>query len=116
MRKIIVSILSTLCLVFSLTGCAKCINTEYKTVEVEIVNEYFQDSYTTYMWTGKCTIPVHHSAEYEITVKYNGINYRFDGEDIYNKYKNKIGQTAMATLEIRTYDDGTVRYNITGLE
>ena len=51
MRRIIVSILLTLCLVFSLTGCAKCINTEYKTVEVEIVNEYNfdnSDPYTDY--------------------------------------------------------------------
>lgn len=114
--RIISILLLTICLVFVLTGCAKCINTEYKTVEVEIVNEYYKKSYTTYLWTGQAGLPKKHPAIYEITVKYNGEEYTFNDEDTYNKYKDKVGQTTTGTLEIRTYDNGSVRYDIIGLE
>ena len=101
---------------FILTGCAKCISTEYENVEVNIVDEYHRNTYITPIRVGKVTTMVTHPAVYRITVEYNGVKYTVSGNDTYNKYKDMVGQTAMATLEIRTYDDGTVRYNITGLE
>ena len=38
---------------FSLTGCAKLVNTEYKNVEVEIVDEYHRGMYITPIFNGK---------------------------------------------------------------
>ena len=35
--------------------------------------------------------------------------------DTYDQYKDMIGETISATLEIRRYDDGTVKYDITDL-
>ena len=40
---------------------------------------------------------------------------KIKNSDTYNKYKGKIGQTAIGTLEIRTYDDGSTKYNIKSL-
>lgn len=101
---------------FSLIGCAKCINTELRTVEVEIVEEYHRGLYVTSMRVGKVTTMQTHPAIYRITVEYNNVEYTINGKETYDKYKDKIGEYANATLEIRTYDDGTVKYNILSLE
>lgn len=115
-KRIIASILLISCLMFALTGCAKCISTEYENVEVNIVDEYHRGSYVTPMRVGKVTTMQIHPAVYRITVEYNSVEYTISGRDTYNKYKDMVGQTATGTLEIRTYDDGSVRYDITSLE
>lgn len=101
---------------FSLVGCAKLVSTECENVEVNIVDEYHKGMYMTPVFNGKTTTMITHPAVYRITVEYNGVEYTISGSDTYNKYKEKVGQTATGTLEIRTYDDGTVKYDITALE
>ena len=103
-------------LMFSLVGCAKLVSTEYKNVEVNIVDEYHRGMYITPVFNGKTTTMITHPAVYRITVEYNGVEYTISGSDTYNKYKEKVGQTVVGTLRIRTYDDGTVKYDITELE
>ena len=108
--------MAIVCLMFSLVGCAKLINTEYENVEVNIVDEYHRGMYVTPIRAGKVTTMVTHPAVYRITVEYNGVEYTISGSDTYNKYKEKVGQIAIGTLEISTYDDGTVKYDIIALE
>ena len=108
--------MAIVCLMFSLAGCVKLINTEYENVEVNIVDEYHRGWYMTPIRVGKVTTTVTHPAVYEIIVEYKGIKYTISGSDTYNKYKEKVGQTTIGTLKIRTYDDGSVKYNITALE
>ncbi len=110
------NIVVIVCLIFLLAGCKKCINTEYENVEVTIVDEYHRGSYSVPMRIGKVTTIQTHPAVYRITVEYNSIEYTISGSDTYNKYKDKVGQTTTGTLEIRTYDDGSVRYSITELQ
>ena len=107
-----------LCGVFvvALISGPKCISTEQETVEVIIVDEYHRSSYMTPMSAGKVIIMHRHPAVYQITVKYNDTEYTIDDEDTYNRYKNRIGETTTGTLEIRTYEDGSVRYDIVALE
>ena len=114
--KKLIAIMAIICLIFSLVGCAKLVSTEYENVEVNIVDEYHRGMYVTPIRAGKVTTMVTHPAVYRITVEYNGVEYTISGSDTYNKYKEKVGQTATGTLEIRTYDDGSVRYDITALE
>ena len=116
MRKRILTFLVFMIMIFSLTGCAKLVNKECKNVEVNIVDEYHRGMYMTPVFNGKTTAMITHPAVYRITVEYNGVEYTISGSDTYNKYKEKVGQTATGTLEIRTYDDGTVKYDITALE
>ena len=114
-RKNII-IMTIVCLMFSLVGCAKLVSTECENVEVNIVDEYHRGMYVTPVFNGKTTTMITHPAVYRITVEYNGVEYTISGSDIYNKYKEKVGQIAIGTLQIRTYDDGTVKYDITALE
>ena len=114
--KKFITIMTIVFLMFSLVGCAKLISTEYENVEVNIVDEYHRGMYVTPIRVGKVTTTVIHPAIYEITVEYKGIKYTISGSDTYNKYKEKVGQTTTGILEIRTYDDGSVKYDITALE
>ena len=98
------------------TGCAKCISTEYENVKVTVVDKYHRGTYVTVISNGKSIIPVTHPAVWHITVEYNGVEHTISGKDTYNKYKDKIGQVAIGQVEIRTYDDGTVRYDVVSLE
>lgn len=116
LKKRILGFLFVLILLFGLIGCAKCINTEYKNVEVTVVDKYYRGAWIQLIFTGKTTMMIPHPAEYRITVEYNGIEYTISGIDTYNKYKDKIGQTAIGILEIQTYDDGSIEYDITSLE
>ena len=116
MRKRILTFLVFMIMIFSLTGCAKLVNTECESVEVSIVDKYYRGMYMTPVFNGKTTTMITHPAVYRIAVEYNGVEYTISGSGTYNKYKEKIGQTAIGTLEIRTYDDGTVKYDITELE
>ena len=116
MKKTILMFLLIAVMMFSLVGCAKCISTEYENVEVNIVDKYYRAMYMTPMRVGKVTTIVTHPAVHRITVEYDGIEYTINGSDTYNRYKNKIGQSTIGTLEIRTYDDGSVRNDIISLE
>lgn len=116
MKKVIVILLIATMSIFALCGCAKCISTEYENVEVNIVGEYHRGMYVTPLIVGKLITTQTHPAVYQINVEYNGIEYTINGSDTYNKYKDKVGNTVIGTLEIRTYDDGSVRYDIVSLE
>jgi hypothetical protein len=103
-------------LIFSLTSCADLISTETQKVDVLITYEDYSGAWLQPVWTGQVFTYIPHPAQYEITVKYNGIEYTLDNETYYNAYKDRIGDTITGTLEIKTYDDGTVKYDIIALE
>ena len=105
-----------LCLVVSLVGCAKLVNTEYENVEVNVVDTHHSAMWLQPIIVGKATTLVTHPAEYKVTVEYNGTHYIIDDENTYNRYRDKIGQTTTGTLEIRTYDNNKVKYNIIELK
>ena len=116
MKKNILMLLLLLVIVFSLVGCAECISTEYENVEVKIVDEYYSPTWYQPVFTGKSTALITHPATYRITIEYNGVEYTFSDSDTYDRYKDKVGQTTIGALEIRNYDDGTIRYDIISLE
>lgn len=117
MKKLL-SILIIICLTYTLFGCAKCIKTEHKDVEVTIVDEYYKASYTKleYNVPLKMAMTKRVPAVYRITVEYDGANYTIDEVDTYNKYKDLVGETTIGTLETCTYDNGTIRKRITKLQ
>ena len=104
------------CLVISLAGCAKLVSTEYENVEVCVVDICHSDMWLQPIKAGKVTTFITHPAEYKVTVEYNGVNYIVDDENTYNRYKDKIGQTTTGTLEICTYDNNKLKYNIIELK
>lgn len=114
--KKIVSAWIILIILVSLCGCAKCISTDTSAVEVKIVDEYYRGMYITPMKCGKVTTMITHPAVYRITIEYNGEEHNISGKGVYDKYKDKIGEMANATLKTKTYDDGSVKYSIIELE
>lgn len=111
-------VLLLLILIFTLTGCAECISTETSTVQVKVVDEHYVADYTTMLYYPAIHtfIPRTHPASYRITVEYDGIKYNFSDSETYNKYSDRVGEYVNGILEVRKYDDGTVRYNIIDLE
>ena len=114
MKKLLsIALVVILCL--AMAGCAKLVETKYETVDVRVVDAYHRPGYTQPMMVGKIVTIRHISAVYRITVEYDGVEYTIGGSETYRAFKNKIGDTVSATLEIRSYDDGTVRYDIVSL-
>lgn len=115
MKKIL-SIAVMLLLVIQLFGCAKCISTKYENVQVTVVDEYHKGTYITPILSGKTVVMHTHPAVYRITVEYNGVDYSINGKEIYENYKDMVGKTVNATLEIKHYDNESVRYDIIELK
>ena len=95
-----------------LSGCAKVISTEYETVQVEIVEQHHRSGYSVPMRVGKITTMRYVPATYGISVVYDGIEHYISGSETWRAYKDKIGEIVPATLEVRKYDDGIVKYDI----
>ena len=113
-NKVLAILLSFSTLLFS--GCAKVINTEQKQVEVTVVDSYYHSAYVTPVRAGKVTTFMHHPATYKIYVNYNDVQYALYGSEIYYFYKDKIGQKAIGTLEVKYYDNGNIKQNIIALQ
>lgn len=105
-----------LAVVINATGCSKVVDTKQEEVLVKVVDEYSRGSYMLPMQAGKVTTWVTYPATHRITVEYDGVEFTINGEETYYKYKDQVGMIASATLETRTYDDGTVKYDIIALE
>ena len=103
-------------LLFSLTGCAKCISTETSIVQVKVVDKYYRVEHRTPVYNGKTIMWVNSPAVYSITVEYEDNQYTVSGGATYNKYSNRIGEYVNGTLQIRKYDNGSVKCKIVGLE
>lgn len=118
MKKIIFTcrIFIMLMTFIGLCGCSKCIRTDTKMVEVKIIDEYYRGAYLIPIRTGKVTTVITNPAVYTITVEYNGVKYTIYGSDTYNKYNDKIGRTANGELQIKYYDDESIKYDIISLE
>lgn len=111
MRRVL-SITILFILMFCSIGCAKIIDTEYEEVEVKIVDEYHRGMWLQPVYTGKVHTFITHPAVHRITVEYNGVEYTVDGEETYYEYRDNIGQTVTGILEISTYDDDSIRYDV----
>ena len=53
-------------------------------------------------------MPVTIPEKYIVTVSYDDETYSVDDKDLYEKYKDKIGETTIAVFDIDICDDGDV--------
>jgi hypothetical protein len=100
----------------SLVGCDEIIRTETKEVEVAIVDSYYSPPWSQPIWTGKFFTYMPHPAIYQITVEYGGVEYDLNSSELYETYKNRIGETVTGILEIIYYDSGHVYREIVWLK
>lgn len=88
MKLMLVAIFAAVIVSMTLTGCKKCVSTEY---------EYVPASYNT-------------------VVEYDSVEYSLSSSETYYKYRDKIGKTAKGKLETKRYDDGSTKVRIVSLE
>lgn len=116
MRKIGIIAASLLIGLSTLTGCAKCIKKTTEPVKVKIVNEYYDPGKIKVVgYSDGRPIIKNISAEYEITVEYDWIDYSFNSESVYRKYHGRVGEMIQGTLVTREYDDGTSKSQIVSI-
>lgn len=111
MKKLLSILLSTT-LMFAMVGCAKLIKTETKAVEAIIADVDYDPLYLqpVYNAATKTTITITHPADYDILLKYEGIENWIDvSSSEYDKYKELVGTTIEANLITEYYDDETIK-------
>ena len=109
-RKIFV----TVCILCALlAGCAKCINTEYKEINVVITDTYHKPHTIIPVRVGKVTTFTNSPEIHKVYVSSEFGEFSVSGRDTYHLFRDKVGQEAVGTLEIKTYDNGKAKYRIT---
>lgn len=116
MKLILVAIFAAIIVSMTLTGCTKCVSTEYEYVPVKITNAQRWEAETYPVIAGKVITFIHVPASYRITVEYDSIKYSLSESKTYYKYRDKIGKTAKGKLETKRYDDGSTKVRIVSLE
>lgn len=106
MRKsILFPLVLLLCIM--LTGCKTAVNVEDKPVTVTITDTYHRSAWMQPIHAGKVTTFITHPAQYNVVVEYENETYTLDNQELYDQYKDKIGEQAPAILRITLYDDDT---------
>ena len=114
MKRSIILTLIALCIM--LPGCAKCISTRQEEIEVVITDVYFRPFYSTPIKVGNVWTFANHPAIYRTYIECEHGKFTISGSGIYHTFKDKVGQTAIGTLETKIYDDGDVKYRITSIQ
>lgn len=109
-------IFATVIISMTLTGCKKCVSTEYKHVPVKIIDAESRSAYSYPVRVGKTTSIRVVPASYNTVVEYDSVEYSLSSSETYYKYRDKIGKTAKGKLETKRYDDGSTKVRIVSLE
>lgn len=116
MKLMLAVIFATVIISMTLTGCKKCVSTEYKHVPVKIIDTESRSAYSYPVRVGKTTSIRVVPASYNTVVEYDSVEYSLSSSETYYKYRDKIGKTAKGKLETKRYDDGSTKVRIVSLE
>lgn len=116
MKLMLAVIFATVIISMTLTGCKKCVSTEYKHVPVKIIDAESRSAYSYPVRVGKTTPIRVVPASYNTVVEYDSVEYSLSSSETYYKYRDKIGKTAKGKLETKRYDDGSTKVRIVSLE
>lgn len=108
MKKITILILGLL-VVSSLSGCSELVERTHINDYVTITDADYHHGYSTTELMGNTIYDDTVYPEYIIDYEYNGTEDCVNDEDIYNKYRDKIGEKVPAVIRVDTYDDGTIK-------
>lgn len=116
MKLMLVVIFMAVIVSITLTGCKKCVSTEYEHVPVKIIDAESRSAYSYPVRVGKTTSIRVVPASYNTVVEYDSVEYSLSSSETYYKYRDKIGKTAKGKLETKRYDDGSMKIRIVSLE
>ena len=115
-KLMLVVIFMAIIVSMTLTGCKKCVSTEYKHVPVKIIDAESRSAYSYPVRVGKTTSIRVVPASYNTVVEYDSMEYSLSSSETYYKYRDKIGKIAKGKLETKRYDDGDAKFRIVSLE
>lgn len=115
-KLMLVVIFMAIIVSMTLTGCKKCVSTEYKHVPVKIIDAESRSAYSYPVRVGKTTSIRVVPASYNTVVEYDSMEYSLSSSETYYKYRDKIGKIAKGKLETKRYDDGSAKVRIVSLE
>lgn len=115
-KLMLVVIFMAIIVSMTLTGCKKCVSTEYKHVPVKIIDAESRSAYSYPVRVGKTTSIRVVPASYNTVVEYDSMEYSLSSSETYYKYRDKIGKIAKRKLETKRYDDGSTKVRIVSLE
>ena len=104
MKKII-AFATLLLMIFTLIGCKSAAKITENDVVARIDDKYFKEKGVTFVNIGKVTNQIHRPAQYHVVIEYDGRQYDFDNESVYNSYE--IGDEIKVIKEIKEYSDGS---------
>ena len=116
MKLMLTVIFAAVIVSMTLTGCKKCVTTEYEYVPVKITDAENRSAYSYPVRVGKTTSIRVVPASYNTVVEYGSVEYSLSSSETYYKYRDKIGKTAKGKLETKRYDDGSMKIRIVSLE
>lgn len=116
MKLMLIVFFAAVIVSMTLTGCKKCVSTEYEYVPVKITDAESRSAYSYPVRVGKTTSIRVVPASYNTVVEYDSVEYSLSSSETYYKYRDKIGKTAKGKLETKRYDDGSSKVRIVSLE
>lgn len=101
-------------LLFSLGGCKKVTSTYELRVDAIVEDTYHKKAWAQFQYhaSTKRTTTIHHPERNEVSIRYNGRIYTLDNENTYEYCKDKIGQSVPCILEVKEYNDGSLKQEI----
>ena len=107
-------ILMVATLLFSLSSCKKVTDTYELRVNAVVENTYHKESWTElqYNLSTKSMSTIHHPERNKVLIRYNGEVYTLNNENTYEYCKDKIGQSVPCILEVKEYNDGSLKQEI----
>lgn len=115
MKKIAMLILGLL-VVSLLSGCSELVERTHINDYVTITDADYSPGYSSIYLIGGTIYDDTVDPDYIIEYEYNGTEDCVDDEDIYNKYRDKIGEKVPAVIRVDTYDDGTIKYIVESVD
>ena len=101
-------------LLFFLAGCKKVTNTYELRADAIIEDTYHKNAWTQFHYSAstKSMTTIHHPERNEVSIRYNGEVYTLNNENTYEYCKDKIGQSVPCILEVKEYNDGSLKQEI----
>lgn len=110
MKKITIILL--IIILLCLTSCAALVSTETQEVDATVTDVYYRGAWIQMISSGKTMIPITHPAKHEVTFTYKNTTLTVNNKELYDYYKDKIGETVKCDLIIEYYDNGTVHHTL----
>ena len=101
-------------LLFSLGGCKKVTSTYELRVDAIVEDTYHKKAWAQFQYhaSTKRTTTIQHPERNEVSIRYNGEVFTLDNKNTYEYCKDKIGQSVPCILEVKEYNDGSLKQEI----